>query len=352
VLCIDSYYNVRNRGKSLENHIPELVDSDLILPENQWIRRTDPDRFQAVIPLPYFHIGSENIWLDGGCDIINKSFITIRNSGLPSMGSLLSRTSINQTVENVSAIVGPSCDNLNLSRYPSRKPFLLMVARCDLKYWHENELVKSARWIDSSGVFDFYELPFNSFRNIQDSLSARIFREFDYLPLYKHQNISSSDSILNFSFINFDSLSNDTSFYGSGCFSGKGRNKNLLYSGPIPAADTGQSYCISFWIDNIRKDLYPRTTVTITETDLPGNVVKSINYTVSKELALVSGNRAMVEYRFRVTDTSNKLNIYVQNRILKNKLLKIDNVLLRPQTTDVYYHAGNHLWKNNYYYCK
>jgi hypothetical protein len=352
MLFTDAYYNVRNRGKNLANYIPALNDRELKHPDNQWIKRINLQQYQAIIPLPYFHIGSENIWLDGNCDIVNKIFLSVKNSGLPSMAALLSRTSINQTIDNVSAVTSPTCDNLNLKRYPSEKPFILMVARCDLKYWHEKELIRHAQWIDSSGAFDLFELPFMAFRKIQDSLNAAINNEYNSLSLYDHQFILSTDSLKNYMYLNFEELKNNNSLFGNGCLSGTAKNNMELYSGRLPAADTSRSYYLSFWMNNIRNDLYPRTTITLTEIDSVGNPVNRISFPVSKQIMQVSGNRALIEYGFRMIDNSNQIVIHARNRILRNKEVLFDNILLRPESTDLYYIESKYTWKNNYYYCR
>ncbi len=185
ILCTEAFYNVRNRGKSFENHLPAFSDPHLTMPSNQWITRNDLTRYQAFIPLPYFHIGSENIWIDGGCDIINQSLITIKNSGMPCMGTMLSRTSLSQTMENISLMLGSSCDAIHINRFPSHKPFLLMSARCDQLSFFEKQLISHAQWIDSSGKFDLYELPFDAFSMIADSTSQEIRNEFKSLKLYE-----------------------------------------------------------------------------------------------------------------------------------------------------------------------
>ncbi len=160
MLLLDAYFNVRNRGKGLENYIPALTDKQLLLPENQWIKHINIKNYQAFIPLPYFHVGSENIWIDGKCNIVNQSFISIKNSGLPCMGVMLSRTSLSQTVENIGLMLSPSGKTVNMDRFKSRKPFLLMTALGDQLNEHELELIRHASLIDSSGRFKIYELPF------------------------------------------------------------------------------------------------------------------------------------------------------------------------------------------------
>jgi hypothetical protein len=351
MLFTDALYNVRNRGKSLENFIPALTDKKLKLPENQWIRRIDLTRYQAMIPLPYFHVGSENIWIDGGCDIVNQSFIAIKNSGLPCLGVMLSRTSISQTVDNVSLMLGPSCNSVKMDRLPSKKPFLLMAARCDLLSEHEKQLITHARWIDSSGVFDIYELSFRAFNDIADSIAALTIEEYRSLKLYDHNDLQSTDSLLTFRFLNFDSLANASSYAGIGCFQGVAKKENVIFSGKPPLADTAKHYALSFWLNNVNKDLYPRTKVMLTETDLQGNIVFQESYQVSKLFQTIDGNWAFISLIFKLKVPENSIKVTIQNKTLRNQPIQVDNLLIRPEITNLYFQAGNKLWKNNRYYC-
>jgi hypothetical protein len=347
MLCTDAWYNVRNRGKWLENNIPALTDRDLKLPENQWIRRIDLTRYQAMIPLPYFHVGSENIWIDGGCNMVNQSFIAIKNSGLPCMGVMLSRTSVSQTLENVGFMLDPSCTSIDMQRFPSQKPFLLMAARCELPNDHERQLITHARWVDSSGVFDIYKLPFRAFQDIADSIAAVTNEEYRSLKLYDHNGLKSTDSLLTFRFLNFDNLPNASSYAGTGCFQGVAKKENVIFSGKLPLADTAQHYALSFWLNNVRKDLYPRTRVMLTETDLQGNIVFQESYQVSKLFQTIDGNWAFINLIFRLKAPENSIKVTIRNKTLRNQPVQVDNLLIRRQTTAVYQIEGQKLDKNN-----
>ena len=350
ILLYDAYYQVRNRGKSLENNIPSLVDRNLTEPENQWIKRHDLSRYQALIPMPYYHIGSENIWIDGGCDIVPASFIAIKNSKLPSLGVMLSRTSISQTVENVSLMLGPSSNALHLDRFPSQKPFLLMAARCNLLSEHEKQMIGRSRWIDSTGRFDLYEMPFQAFQDIADSIAGAVANEYTTLRLFDHFGFKSTDSILNFKFRNFDSIPNRDAFEGAGCYQGRAKNFNEIFSGRIPAADTSRTYVLSFWMNNIRSDLYARTVVILTETDTPGKAVFYEVYPVYKHLGIIEGNWALVNMEFRLKSPENIISASVQNTILRNKLLQIDDLLIAPRDENIYFKSSHGLSRNNRYF--
>lgn len=346
ILCTDAWYNSRNRGKWLENHIPAFTDQQLAQPENQWIRRININRYQAFIPLPYFHIGSENIWIDGGCDIVNQSFITIRQSGLPCMGVLLSRTSRGQTLENIALMLG-TYNKVNTERFPSKKPFLLMVANCDLLNDHEKQLIRHATPVDSSGKFDIYELPFGAFQAIADSMAHSVENEFKQQHLYKHRQLLSTDSIKAFSYTNYDSLENGTLMFGSGYFSGRAKIPNELFNGALQHADTGRNLVVSCWLHNVSGDLYPRTRVTLAEVTPEGLTVNNVSHQVFKKITAIADNNALVEFSYRLTSPANRIILTLQNSQLRKKPLMADDLLIRAEHTDVYRETPGWLWKNN-----
>ena len=350
VLFYDAWYQVRNRGKSLENNIPALVDRNLTEPENLWIKRHDLSRYQALIPMPYYHIGSENIWIDGGCDIVPASFIAIKNSGLPGLGVMLSRTSISQTVENVSLMLGPSSTALHLDRFPSGKPFLLMAARCDLLSEHEIQMIGRSRWIDSTGNFDLYEMPFQAFQDISDSIARAVANEYSTLRLFDHKGYQSTDSILNFRFRNFDSISNPAAFEGTGCYQGNAKEKNEIFSGKIPNGDTTLTYVLSFWMNNVRSDLFARTVVILTETDTSGNIVFNETYPAYKHFTMVEENWVLVRLKFRLKSPDNRFSASVQNTILRKKPIQIDNLLIAPRDEKIYFEFSHGLSRNNRFF--
>ena len=346
MVLYDAYYNVWNRGKALENQIPALMDQALTEPENQWICRIDVERYQAIIPLPYFHIGSENIWIDGGCDIIPKTYMAIVNSGLPTTGALLSRTSLSQTVENVTLMLQPSTATVDMRRFPSQKPFLLLAARCDLLSDHERQLIAHARLVDSTGNFDLYALPFGAFNDIADSIAGAAVREFKTLALFDHQGVKSSDSLLTIRFLSYDSLPNTASLSG-GCFEGRAGNKNVIFSGTLPSADTAWNYAVSFWMNQVKSDLYPRTRVTLTEQDVQGNIVFTESYQVSKYFERIYGNWVQISLKFGLKARENTLKVTLQNKTLRNKPLQVDDLLVRPENTTVYRVDNGNIQKNN-----
>ncbi len=328
IMCIDAYYVVRNRGKLLENHIPELVDNGFSTPENRWLKHIDPAKYQAFIPIPYFHIGSENIWRDGGWEIISKSLLTIKNSGLPCTGTLLSRTSLSQTIASMSLMLGPACDQLNEERFPSRKPFLILTKPSALINDFEQQLINHSSLIDSTGGFYIYEMPFENLRIITDTMANQVTRESE------------------------NATSPGNNMYVSGYYSGKAKNKNIIFDGNFPETDTSLNYIISFRFHHISDDLYPRTSLRINEYDTAGTLVNSFSNPVSLLIKAIDKDKALIELDYKLQSKSNRISIILNNKTLRNKKLEIDNLLIRNAGMDLYEQIPGGIIKNNRRYVK
>lgn len=61
--------------------------------------------FTAILPIPFFHIGSENIWFGAeGSTILKYCFETSLQTGLPLLGVQMSRTSLSQTINSLKLV--------------------------------------------------------------------------------------------------------------------------------------------------------------------------------------------------------------------------------------------------------
>ena len=63
------------------------------------------NEFDAILPIPFFHTGSENIWYGPeGSAILKYSFETSIQTGLPILGVQMSRTSLSQTIKSLKLV--------------------------------------------------------------------------------------------------------------------------------------------------------------------------------------------------------------------------------------------------------
>ncbi|MEN8115976.1 MAG: hypothetical protein ABFS16_03300, partial [Bacteroidota bacterium] len=125
-LFFDGYWNINLKSRRIHNQIPVLEDKQNTYPENDWISHVNPDDYQAILPIPYFHVGSENIWIGSKNGTQELTMIASLKTGLPTLGVLLSRTSIDQTFTNYALVTEPTEPFSLLNILPDKRPFLLL----------------------------------------------------------------------------------------------------------------------------------------------------------------------------------------------------------------------------------
>lgn len=129
MLLFEAVFNTRGIAVHLNNRIPLLEDTENLLPENQWVRSVSPSDFQAILPLPWFHVGSENIWIDGSEEGKETAMVASLKTGLPLAAAMLSRTSLSQTFMSHALLLEP-LQRLELADYlPAEKPLLVLVMK-------------------------------------------------------------------------------------------------------------------------------------------------------------------------------------------------------------------------------
>ncbi|MFN8208318.1 MAG: hypothetical protein U0T82_13060 [Bacteroidales bacterium] len=349
-LYTDSYLWARHRGEMLANHIPEMQDAGNHSEGNQWINRVDISAYQAILPVPYFHVGSENIWIEKGCDILAKSVISCMQTGLPSMGVMLSRTSISQTCDNLSLLLEPTANGIRGMKFPSQKPLLLLAARCDEVNRNERRLIEQAHWIDSTQSFDIYSLPVSAFRDIYLSDAAAAKEEMLTRQLTHNGVIATSDKLNRTVIEDFDSLPSASAYSGKGCFTGKTRQYNLVFYDSLPLADTSLSYTGSLWLGHFRTDLMPRSTLIMIQTDSTGKELFYDSWTVFRQLEAIDGDWARIEWKFKLRDPALRIKVFLNNDLIRHGEILVDELMIRPSDTDVYRLTDRGIMKNNRFY--
>jgi hypothetical protein len=349
-LYSDAYLWARHRGEMLENYMPEMQDAGNTSAGNQWINRIDISAYQAILPVPYFHVGSENIWIEKGCDILAKSLITSTQTGLPSMGVMLSRTSIGQTCDNLSLMLEPTGSGIRNMKFPSEKPLLLLAARCDEVNQNERRLIEQADKVDSTEGFDIYSLPVTAFRNIYLSDAARAKVEMLTQKAIGSAVFFTSDTINRSVVADFDSLLSSSAYAGKGCFTGKTRQYNLIFYDTLPHADTSLTYTGSLWLGHFRTDLMPRSTLIAIQTDSTGKELFYDSWTVFRQLGAIDGDWARIEWKFKLRDPALRVKVFLNNDQIRNGEILVDELMIRPSETNVYRATESGIMKNNRFY--
>ncbi|MBI9037311.1 MAG: hypothetical protein JEY97_04190 [Bacteroidales bacterium] len=350
IIFYDAWSFSHKRGDSLNNKFTLLDDRENKLPENQWVHKISSENYQAIIPIPYFHIGSENIWWGNKCDIAKDLYPACLKTGLPTNAVMLSRTSINQTYKNLQIFLEPYRKLEILKDFESEKPFLLLVGNCDEISIHEKNIISKSKKILETKKFDLYELPFSVLVNFADSLKDNIKNEINSRPLFAFDNLLYSDSVKSFVYDNFNNLSSSLTYEGMGAKTGDLTNYNRIVETKIPNSKPNEDYAVSFWIGNFSKDLYPRSKIEILLKDSNENIYYYKHKDASKLLKIIDGDWALLEHKFKIKNPDDRLFITIRNDIIISGNLIVDDLLIRPEKENVYFISPEKVSKNTRYF--
>jgi len=325
----DAWLNIDYVRNRYYRKFTTLNDRANQMEENRWVLRHDWSDYQAIMPLPYFHIGSENYWYGDHSPVIEQAFIASIKTGLPLNAVMLSRTSISQTLGNLDIWFEPYHEYPALSNYKSGKPLLLLQARNGVLSENEKNLLDQAVLIDSSRQTFFYEY-------YPDSLTGMLRENESWL---KHELEQYNDSVDRGDFV-FESYQDRP----SGEFRADIIKKGDFFSCEFP--DTGK-YTVSFWFRGTGDDLWPRTNYFIKLADAAGSTYSYRQSDFFRQMVLRDGDWGLVEFPLDVKQPGSALTLSYHNRYLPRGEVAIDNVLVRPAGSKIRVFDGEQHGINN-----
>jgi hypothetical protein len=336
LVCYDAYTMSRGKQNQWNNRITLLQDKKNKLVENQWLNEIDTKNYQALIMLPYIHVGSENIWLYKESEILKDVFIASLKTSLPIVNVFLSRTSLNQTYKNVQLIKEPYRKLEILADFKNTKPFLVFVRENELNE-DEKRFLTRCKKIKQTPEFSIYEITVDTLKNLSANLYENAKNIFDTSKTYLIDGFNYTDCIKTFVYNGYEENINPHSFEGKGCYEGRIKDYNVIYKDTLPNWKD-ENYSLSFWMDDFTKDVYPRTLVELTFSDSTGNVYGSDYFNPGNAFCVLDKNWALVERKFKLKIKSDILTItlWCDKITDKKKLLRIDNLLIKPDR-DMFY---------------
>lgn len=274
-----------------------------------------PSDYQAVLPLPYFNVGSESIWLDPECDILKQSFIVSMETGLPNIGVAAARTSISQTYKIVELVKTPLVKYRILENYKSRKPLLLTVIDCDKLTADEKRLVENAKLIGECQNLKLYELSIDSLLVIP--------QKYNYLKVYQNMldSIEKGDNGTSIGYLNrTGNLKSDKDN-----LQGVTIPNDFLKLMEASVKFNPERKCyLRFWIKDYDIDMVARTQLVISQSSTDQNMLEEKYTDIFRNLRAINNKWALIEIPFKAKQPEEIIKLIIKNPVLKGKQLFFD----------------------------
>lgn len=326
----ESFLQIHAKAKEIAGRTGAVdfmtAEKDAAFRELSWSNRQVSD-FQAILPLPYFSIGTDKIDISGSERGIYEAFRLSMVSGLPLVATHMTRSSVGQILSNLQLLSSPLVAKNLASHFPSRKPLLLLVMN-DALTPAEQRLVGLARKLATTPDLSLYELPLDSLA--ATTVPAARARATSLLPTLAAQPGGVRTSTGLGAIVQAYGQSPDQrGRLGAGAFYEPKSTFSTLYDGPLPTpADTGR-YEAAVW--RYGKTAYGYGNMQVSLYDASGQMLDH-QVADARQAMEVQDDWVRVAVPFRRTPQATRMVVLYDNRDLL-----ADDLLIRPLNTDVYW---------------
>lgn len=347
----------------INNHLYKLAELNKNFDQSNeyWFKDINPKDYQAILPIPYFHVGSENY----GTEPIGHSFFfsTAASiwSGLPSMGVMMSRTSFSQTEKSMSMVLAAGYRNPKiLADLPSDKPLLAFIDKEALghsKYAYKYQFIYDfgQKVFETNKVIG-YKLPLDAFAKAVEKSKRHVRSEIDSRKLYTHGQVLSTDSIPNYLYLPFDEYPTPDAYFSAGALPSNAailrkEGHQTIFDDRLPDAHKDKAYNVSFWV-YVGTQMGPHTNYRLYEYDEndPSKIYTKWDKGTRFDLRILDNGWAFISEVLTLKGDHTKVKIDIYNPIEPTHSFLIDELIFRPVGTDLYQEKDGMVWKNGLFY--
>ena len=325
-----------------------LFRSENKLKEDNWLNEINVKDYQAIISLPYFHVGSENIWMIKNSAIYVNTFIVSLQTGLPITCCSSDRTSLSQTFKNLQMVLEPYRKLDIISDFKNKKPFLVLAIEKDLGD-NEKKFLRHCKKIKDTPEFNVYEISYSSLEHLSDNLYNETKDLLGKTKTYKSGEFIYTDSVKTFVYNDFNSNFKKQGY--DNVYYYEGRIKDICYvmEDTVPHFKNEQTYTLSFWMDNFTEDLYPRLLLGIEFFDKEHKSEGKLLTTMKDNLKIIDGKKALIETNFVLKHSYDKISVTVgsYDYFDETKMFKAENLFIYPSKDTIYKVSANSIMMNN-----
>lgn len=304
-----------------------------------WLREAgySPGDFQAIFPLPFYHIGSEKLWVDHSVSMYVSTWASL-NTGLPVVASYLGRTSVKQAFNLVQLTADTLIAKVVLEAFDPDRPFLVVTSNEECSAT-EHYLLSKATFIHQQGPYGMYLLPLSAFKT-DFSHVRNVFANRDQLLIKQGENYFTSQPD---SSIVIEDFATQPPFPGVGLLQNKGTVQ--LFNSSIRSGKDSLQYDASVWVKLFVYN-YNTPDMHLAQLNEAGDTV-SKQFVQAKNAADIYDGWARLHIPFLLTDKHNRISITLNSE----DTIATGSFLLREAKTDVYMPVGSdgNFVFNNYF---
>ena len=287
----------------------------------------DVDQYQAILPLPYYYIGNENIQIPKSHSVFNSSLMLSYHNNIPLMSNCLSRSS-NDDVKNIVSLFSPIQESKEVLKKLNDKKVLIVKGKGELTKY-ELDLLSASEHLNTKDDLYFYEL------DLQEYMKRSIEIGSDSLVQSTLRNIVS--------FNDFDTLNSTGIGLNGAGYSGMKKSYNVFYESSHSSKD---SLNISLWYYVGEENLNENMLIVEEIDTISGKSEWTHVSGVSKTFVTI-GDWQLVEMAYEPSAWVNKIKVFTRAYTRDDQEFFLDNFLIQKRGEDVYQKTKEGYWLNN-----
>jgi hypothetical protein len=317
----ESIVKTANYFKS--EHIPNEIETCL--------DHIDPNEFQAILPLPFFHGHSGDFGRPHTYETLKQTCLLSFYSSLPTIASNTSRTSVCESRRIVQLVSPPYYKKEIRNDFKKKKPFLILYTKENLTENEQLILKRSEKFYENDKIA-LYKLNFDQlFKSNQEQIIDQFESAKDSLYFSGDYYLSDSTSF----FIHKDFEENDTeiSYRGKAGKTGLRKDLHFLVQLEENVLTPNTEYTISLWFYNKG---YSRTHSVIRVEEQSPDKTDWIAESRALNSEIIDGYWSLVKFDFKTSEKICNYNIFVAGDRRSRDIFYLDEFLLKQKNLDVY----------------
>ncbi len=289
-------------------------------------------RYQAILPLPYFSLGSEKFGLEPSFTSGVESFRAALHLHLPLAATMMSRTGTEQTLRLLQLFSSDLTPKSLPATFPDQRPLLVVASAVDSLRPAERALLRrGARLLTTYHNVKLYELPLSAFATQRPQQEAAWFGAHQ-AELLKEGPLWRSPAGAGIVWQSFaaEHARGDVSFTQPGAAHAK-KGPLSIFNAPLPGAaptDTA-TYELSLWAYAKTTDWLPAFTYQQFTAD--GQQVEQVNESLNRSTE-ISGDWVRYSTVIHLRNPANRISVQIDGDDII-----VDDLLIRPRGTRVYW---------------
>ncbi len=312
--------------------------------------KIDFNKYQAILPIPFFYNGSECFSRPTNNKIVLTSMLFSAYTKIPIIGAYLTRTSVSES-KNIVQLISPSYYPKMIEKdIHSEKPFLIIRSNEETSEYEMDILNKSSLLLKTD-LFSIYQISKHKlFENTAKNEFENFNKKKDSLFIKGDFLVKDTNAFIYFN--DYENNQSDTTFRGKGSYSGIKKGKNTFAQFDSNTFSADKEYVVSAWMYNGEKDALNSWLRLMVEEFDEANNQWFTTTTFPEKSEVIYGNWSLIELKFKVKNAKNKIYIVSKGKDDSKEKLHLDDLLIRESNSIVYriYYQNNIqiLFKNNH----